>query len=99
LMASTSEGLPRVLIESGLCGLPALASKIDGIEQPFSTEGGTSIYNLLNNDEFEKLINKLYFDEKFWNKQSIESEKLSLRLSGHRNFANNWKKLVELIDE
>lgn len=99
LMASTSEGLPRVLIESGLCGLPALASKIDGIEQPFSTEGGTSIYNLLNNDEFEKLVNKLYFDEKFWNKQSIESEKLSLRLSGHRNFANNWKKLVELIDE
>ena len=99
LMASTSEGLPRVLIESGLCGLPALASKIDGIEQPFSTEGGTSIYNLLNNDEFEKLINKLYFDEKFWNKKSIESEKLSLRLSGHRNFANNWKKLVELIDE
>lgn len=99
LMASTSEGLPRVLIESGLCGLPALASKIDGIEQPFSTEGGTTIYNLLNNDEFEKLINKLYFDEKFWNKQSIESEKLSLRLSGHRNFANNWKKLVELIDE
>jgi len=99
LMASTSEGLPRVLIESGLCGLPALASKIDGIEQPFSTEGGTSIYNLLNNHEFEKLINKLYFDEKFWKKQSIESEKLSLRLSGHRNFANNWKKLVELIDE
>ena len=99
LMASTSEGLPRVLIESGLCGLPALASKIDGIEQPFSTEGGTTIYNLLNNDEFEKLINKLYFDEKFWNKQSIESEKLSLRLSGHRNFVNNWKKLVELIDE
>ena len=99
LMASTSEGLPRVLIESGLCGLPALASKIDGIEQPFSTEGGTSIYNLLNNDEFEKLINKLYFDEKFWNKQSIESEKLSLRLSGHGNFVNNWKKLVELIDE
>ena len=99
LMASTSEGLPRVLIESGLCGLPAVASKIDGIEQPFSTEGGTSIYNLLNNDEFENLINKLYFDEKFWNKQSIESEKLSLRLSGHRNFANNWKKLVELIDE
>ena len=99
LMASTSEGLPRVLIESGLCGLPALASKIDGIEQPFSTEGGTLIYNLLNNDEFEKLIKKLYFDEKFWNKQSIESEKLSLRLSGHRNFANNWKKLVELIDE
>jgi len=99
LMASTSEGLPRVLIESGLCGLPALASKIDGIEQPFSTEGGTSIYNLLNNHEFEKLVNKLYFDEKFWKKQSIESEKLSLRLSGHRNFANNWKKLVELIDE
>jgi len=99
LMASTSEGLPRVLIESGLCGLPAIASKIDGVEKPFSTEGGTSIYEIFDNDELEKLINKLYFDEVFWNKKSIESEKLSLRLSGHRNFVNNWKKLVELIDE
>jgi glycosyltransferase involved in cell wall biosynthesis len=99
LMASTSEGLPRVLIESGLCGLPAIASKIDGIEKPFSTEGGTSIYDIFDNGEFEELINKLYFDEKFWNKKSIESEKLSLRLSGYKNFVNNWKKLVELIDE
>ena len=29
LMASTSEGLPRVLIESGLCGLPSVASNIE----------------------------------------------------------------------
>lgn len=31
LMASNFEGLPRVLIESGLCGLPSLASNIQGI--------------------------------------------------------------------
>ena len=99
LMASTSEGLPRVLIESGLCGLPAIASNIDGIENPFSTEGGTSTFNILNNDEFNKLVYKIYFDDKLWNKKSIKSEKLSLRLSGQRNFVNNWKKLVELIDE
>lgn len=99
LMASTSEGLPRVLIESGLCGLPAIASNIDGIENPFSTEGGTSTYNIFNNDEFNKLVYKLYFDDEIWNKKSIESENLSLRLSGQRNFVNNWKKLVELIDE
>ena len=99
LMASSSEGLPRVLIESGLCGLPAIASNIDGIENPFSTEGGTSTYNIINNDEFNKLVYKLYFDDEIWNKKSIESENLSLRLSGQRNFVNNWKKLVELIDE
>ena len=33
-MASSFEGLPRVLIESGLCGLPSLAADIQGISTP-----------------------------------------------------------------
>lgn len=99
LMASTSEGLPRVLIESGLCGLPAIATKIDGIENPFSFEGGTSTFEILNSQEFEKLVNKLYFDEQYWIKKSIASENISLKLSGKGNFVKNWKKLTGLLNE
>ena len=58
IMASSSEGLPRVLIEAGFCGLPSIASNIDGIHDPFSLKGGTLVYELNSQKEFIENLKK-----------------------------------------
>ena len=98
LMASSSEGLPRVLIESGLCGLPSVASNIDGIYNPFSTKGGTLVYKLNSREEFEEKIRTLYQDENIWLDLSNKSYKLSKSLSGSGTFVKNWDNLIKMME-
>ena len=98
LMASSSEGLPRVLIESGLCGLPSVASNIDGIYNPFFTDGGTLVYNLNSREEIEKKIRTLYQDENIWLDLSNKSYKLSKSLSGSGTFVKNWDNLIKMME-
>ena len=98
VMGSTSEGLPRVLIEAGFCGLPAIATKIDGIYDPFSTIGGTLVYKLDSNIEFLKHLNEIYFNTNIWNNNSNLSYELSNSISGSGKFVNNWVKMIEIMD-
>ena len=77
VMASSSEGLPRVLIEAGFCGLPSIASNIDGINDPFSLKGGTLVYELNSQKEFMENLNSLYNNEGLWKELSLQSLKLS----------------------
>ena len=98
LMASSSEGLPRVLIESGLCGLPSVASNIDGIYNPFFTNGGTLVYNLNSREEIEEKIRTLYQDENIWLDLSNKSYKLSKSLSGSGTFVKNWDNLIKMME-
>ena len=97
LMASSAEGLPRVLIESGLCGLPSVASNIDGIYNPFSTKGGTLVYKLNSREEFEEKIRILYEDENIWLDLSNKSYILSKSLSGSGTFVKNWDTLIKMM--
>ena len=97
VMGSSSEGLPRVLIEAGFCGLPALATKIDGIYDPFSTIGGTLVFDLNAYDEFTKHLDTVYFDIDIWNNQSKLSYNLSNSISGTGKFVNNWVKMIEIM--
>ena len=98
-MASNYEGLPRVLIESGLCGTPSLASNIQGIRDPFGKYGGTILYKLNDSRDFQE---KLYY---FLNHVDIQrnlGEKaitLSSKLSGENRFTENWKKIEEKVYE
>ena len=98
LMASTSEGLPRVLIEAGFCGLPSIASNIDGIQDPFSLKGGTLIYELNSQNELVKNVESLYNDEDLWKKLSQQSQKLSDSIAGKGSFVKNWENLINLIE-
>ncbi|MAU89020.1 MAG: hypothetical protein CMC40_03830 [Flavobacteriaceae bacterium] len=98
LMASSSEGLPRVLIESGLCGLPSVASNIDGIYNPFFTNGGTLVYNLNSKEEIEEKIRTLYQDKNIWLDLSNKSYKLSKSLSGSGTFVKNWDNLIKMME-
>ena len=98
LMASSSEGLPRVLIESGLCGLPSVASNIDGIYNPFFTNGGTLVYNLNSKEEIEEKIRTLYQDKNIWLDLSNKSYKLSKSLSGSGTFVKNWDSLIKMME-
>ena len=98
LMASTSEGLPRVLIESGLCGLPSVASNIDGIYNPFFTNGGTLVYKLNSKEEIEEKIRTLYQDKNIWLDLSNKSYKLSKSLSGSGTFVKNWDNLIKMME-
>ena len=98
VMGSTSEGLPRVLIEAGFCGLPAVATKIDGIYDPFSTIGGTLVFDLNEKDEFIEHLEKVYFNKTIWNDKSKSSFNLSNSISGNGKFVNNWVKMIGILD-
>ena len=98
VMASSSEGLPRVLIEAGFCGLPSIASNIDGIHDPFSLKGGTLVYELNSQKEFMENLNSLYNNEGLWKELSLQSLKLSEEIAGKGSFAKNWEKLINILE-
>jgi len=98
VMASSSEGLPRVLIEAGFCGLPSIASNIDGIHDPFSLKGGTLVYELNSKKEFMENLNSLYNNEGLWKELSKKSLKLSEEIAGKGSFAKNWENLINMLE-
>lgn len=98
VMGSTSEGLPRVLIEAGFCGLPAVATKIDGIYDPFSTIGGTLVFDLNEKNEFIEHLEKVYFNKNIWNDKSKLSFNLSNSISGNGKFVSNWVEMIGIMD-
>ena len=98
LMASSSEGLPRVLIEAGFCGLPSIASNIDGIHDPFSLKGGTLVYELNSQKELIENVNSLYNNEVLWMELSQQSLKLSEEIAGKGSFAKNWENLINMME-
>ena len=98
LMASSSEGLPRVLIEAGFCGLPSIASNIDGIHDPFSLRGGTLVYELNSQKEFIDNVNFLYNNEVLWMELSQQSSKLSEEIAGKGSFVKNWENLINMME-
>lgn len=99
IMASNYEGLPRVLIESGLCATPSLATDIQGIKEPFGSDGGTLIYELNNSVQFESQLKTFVSDEDFENELQNKAHSLAIKLSGANSFGNNWNKLIELLYE
>ena len=99
LMASNFEGLPRVLIESGLCATPSLASNIQGISDPFGRYGGTILYELNNMEDFQEKLTDIIANEQLQTNLQQKSIKLSLELSGKNVFLNNWIELVEKLYE
>ena len=99
LMASSYEGLPRVLIESGLCGLPSIATNIQGIRKPFGEDGGTLLYELNNSDEFIKNLKNFVNNKKLQKTMSLKSFELSKQLAGEGKFLSNWNELEKMIYE
>lgn len=99
IMASNYEGLPRVLIESGLCATPSLATDIQGIKDPFGSDGGTLIYELNNSVEFKSQLKIFVNDKNFENELQNKAHSLATKLSGANSFGNNWNKLIELLYE
>ena len=98
-MASSFEGLPRVLIESGLCKLPSISSNINGISTPFGFEGGTMLYEENNLDDFTSCLKKFYEDSSLREKMAEKSFSLSVKLSGEGKFLESWKNLESILYE
>jgi len=93
LMASSFEGLPRVLIESGLCKLPSISSDIQGVSTPFGTDGGTLLYEY---GSIEKLILSLldfFQNEEKQIQLGKDSFELANKLAGKGKFVYNWKNI------
>jgi len=99
VMASNFEGLPRVLIESGLCKLPSLATNIQGIATPFNSDGGTMLYENKDSDEFVKNL-ELFFNNRILQSElSVKANQISNSLSGSGVFVNNWKHIQDRLYE
>ena len=99
VMASNFEGLPRVLIESGLCSTPSLATNIQGINNPFGKYGGTILYELNNYKDFQEKLKNFIENESLQVDLQEKSYKLSKDLSGEGSFLNNWIKIEKNIYE
>lgn len=99
VLASSFEGLPRVLIESGLCSLPSIGPNIDGVTVPFGKSGGTEIYELNNTSEFLKILTNLYSDKDYYSKLAKKALYLSNKLSGTETFGINWSKMIKEVLE
>jgi len=99
VMASNFEGLPRVLIESGLCATPSLATNIQGINDPFGKYGGTILYELNNIKDFKQKLKNFLENENLQKDLQEKSYKLSKNLSGKGSFLNNWIKVDKIIYE
>ena len=97
VLASSYEGLPRVLIEAGLCSLPSIAPNIDGISSPFGDKGGTVTYELDNHEEYIKKLNNFYLNNNYYSELSRKAYKISNELSGDGAFAENWSNLIEEV--
>lgn len=99
VMASNFEGLPRVLIESGLCKLPSLATNIDGIATPFNSKGGTIIYENNNEEDFIKKLELFFNNLQLQDNLALKAHQLSNSLSGSGVFVNNWKEIESKLYE
>ena len=99
VMASSFEGLPRVLIESGLCNLPSISSDIEGISTPFGSEGGTMLYEEKNLEDLTSSLQNFYENSSLRKKMAEKSFSLSERLSGEGKFLENWKNLESNLYE
>jgi len=93
LMASSFEGLPRILIESGLCELPSISSDIQGISTPFGTDGGTMLYEYENIDKLVLKLIDFFKDEEKQIQLGKDSFNLSQKLAGKGKFLHNWKNI------
>ena len=93
LMASSFEGLPRVLIESGLCKLPSISSDIQGIATPFGTNGGTLLYEYGSLDKLVLSLLDFFQNEKKQLQLGKDSFELANKLAGKGKFLNNWKNI------
>ena len=99
VMASNFEGLPRVLIESGLCKLPSLATNIKGISTPFNSKGGTMLYENNNIKEFTTNLDLFFKNKKKQSELATKAFQLSNSLSGSGVFEKNWKQIQGLLYE
>ena len=99
VMASNFEGLPRVLIESGLCKLPSLATNIQGIATPFNSDGGTMLYENNNSNEFVKNLELFFNNRQLQSELSVKANQISNSLSGSGVFVNNWKHIQDRLYE
>lgn len=99
VMASNFEGLPRVLIESGLCKLPSLATNIKGISSPFNSKGGTMLYEINNTKEFKTNLELFFNNNQTRLELATKAFQLSNSLSGSGKFEENWKKIQESLYE
>ena len=99
VMASNFEGLPRVLIESGLCKLPSLATNITGISSPFNSKGGTMLYEINDTKEFKKNLELFFNNNQTRLELATKAFQLSNSLSGSGKFEENWKKIQESLYE
>ena len=99
LMASSFEGLPRVLIESGLCKLPSICSDIQGVSTPFGTDGGTMLYEYGNIEELISSLLDFFQNEEKQIKLGNDSFDLANKLAGKGKFLHNWKNIERSLYE
>jgi glycosyltransferase involved in cell wall biosynthesis len=93
VLTSHSEGLPRVLIESILAGVPAISTKVSGVDEVFGSESECFV---LGNREPAALAEKM--ESLFDQAKDLTIDEIGARLNAHFSGSahlESWKSFLQ----
>ncbi|MFX1538615.1 MAG: glycosyltransferase, partial [Promethearchaeota archaeon] len=93
LLTSKSEGMPAVIIEAGVVGLPSVAYDVGGVKEIIEPETGI-IVPPNNYNEFKAAVISLLKNPE---KRKIMGAKANIQYSKHFNLDNTVKKYETLL--
>lgn len=100
VLNSSTEGLPRTVIEAMACGVPSVASNVGDIEDVIiDGENGFLVKKYNDIDGYIKKISLLLFDENKYERFSKNSMQLSRKKYSHNSATKVWRKIIKEVNE
>jgi len=98
VLTSSTEGLPRTVIEAMACGIPCVVSKVGDIEDLVKNgENGFVVDDYSNIEEFVEKIVLLLSDKKQYNRFSQSAALFARERYSRRAATDAWKKILREI--
>src|SRR5678816_4727310 len=98
-VANDMEGFGLVMLEAGLCGLPTIASRLEGITDVISEGGNGHLVPPLDADAFRSVILRYYSDPSSLSDASSRARELTLSRFGWSGVVDQYisamKQLLE----
>lgn len=89
-----TEGFGRGIVESGLNGIPTIASFVGGIPEAMK-KSKFMVEDYTNIEQWEEKVKRLYYNEEFYQKESQQSIERSLGFCNREKYKDELSNIVE----